>query len=85
MVGLCSYANGSQVIGSPWVCVCVCMCVGVCVLVGTQPSVSGKHCHSYINKPDRGDRHWVGRFFVGWGVEEGMDGERTLRWWKVVH
>lgn len=41
------------------------MCVGVCVLVGTGPSVSGKHCHSYINKPDRGDRHWVGRFFCG--------------------
>lgn len=31
LVGLCSCANGSQVIGSRWVCVCVCMCVGVCL------------------------------------------------------
>lgn len=44
---------------------CVFACVWVCVLVGTRPSVSGKHCHSYINKPDRGDRQWVGRFLRG--------------------
>ena len=54
-----------------FVCVCVCVCVCVSVLVGTQPSVSGKHCHSYINKPDRGDRHWVSRILGGEGREEG--------------
>lgn len=57
---------------------CVFACVWVCVLVGTRPSVSGKHCHSYINKPDRGDRQWVGRFLRGESLEEGMDGERAL-------
>lgn len=57
--GLCFYADGSQVIGSLWVCVCVCVCVGVCVFVGTRPSESGKHCHSYINKSDSRDRRWV--------------------------
>lgn len=46
-------------------CVFVFACMWVCVLVGTGPSVSGKHCHCYINKPDRGDRHGVGELFVG--------------------
>lgn len=50
---------------------CVFACVWVCVLVGTRPSVSGKHCHSYINKPDRGDRHWVGRILGGEGWKKG--------------
>lgn len=65
MVGFCLLANRSQVIDSLWVCDCVCLYVGVCVFVGTRPSESGKHCHSCINKPDSGDRHWVCRVFVG--------------------
>lgn len=66
MVRLCT--NASQVIGSLGVCICVCMCVGVClrvcgcVSVGYWPSMSGKRCHSYINKPDRRDRLLVGSF-----------------------
>lgn len=52
-------------------CVFVFACVWVCVLVGTGPSVSGKHCHSYINRPDRGDRHWVGFCGVRGGGRDG--------------
>lgn len=52
-----------------WLTVGVCLRVCGCVLVGTGPSVSGKHCHSYINKPDRGDRHLVGRVSGGGGLD----------------
>lgn len=57
----------------------------VCVSVGNGPSVSGKQCHSYINKPDRGDKHWVGRNSGdGGGRRDDGEGER---WWrrKVMH
>lgn len=50
-------------------CGCVsvfaCVWVCVCVLVGTRPSESGKHCHSYINKSDSRDRRWVRRACEG--------------------
>ena len=67
-----------------------CAWVCVCVLVGTEPRVSGKHCHSYINKPDSRDRHWVRRLLWGEGWKEGwMDGERehcgggNLVYWQM--
>lgn len=54
----------------------------MCALAGTKPSVSGKHCHCYINKADSGDGHWVGRggkdrlmdvgWMDGWMKKEGI-------------
>lgn len=58
-------------------CVFVCMYVGVCVCVGIRPSESGKHCHSYVNKPDSRDRPRVGRFLWGEGWK--------MRWMEKDH
>lgn len=56
-----------------WLTVGVCLSLHVCgcVLVENEPSMSGKQCHSYINKPDRGGRRSLGSSF-----ERGVGSER---------
>lgn len=63
----CSYGYESQVIGS------LCLSARGCALVGNRPSMSGRYCHSYINKADGGDGQISG------GVNAGIGGERALR------
>lgn len=70
--------------------VCLCLHVCGCVLVGYWPSMSGKRCHSYINKPDRRDKAFGGQFlfFLVLGVQALKKREeiklRALQRWKVV-
>lgn len=65
-----------------WLTVGVCLCLRVCgcVFVGNRPSPSGKRCHSYINKPDRPERHSVGSFFLELSAEgDSSKKERKVR------
>lgn len=59
--------------------VCLSLHVCGCMLVENGPSMSGKQCHSYINKPDRGGRRSLGSSFGG-GVAWRGDGWR--KWCK---